>query len=434
MRMTEKITICLLGLAIAGFAYGDRIVTLQGSAANVQDAYLRAYKPTINYGDSTTLRLDGRYGTSTYWSCIKFEMPTISAHEYVSNAVMQVYYNSYSGTGTDTTTWNMNQLLTPWVESEVTWNSANNSTVWTGGTIDAKTVDTPNNYATALLGSISMNITDAYGWKSFGSTVALTTLVDEMCKNTADNNGFIINRARDYTDNNYYNFYSSDYTDDTTLQPKLILTIVPEPTTITVVIQGSVDTQDSYLRNYHVDSNYGTSETITLNDRMTSNVQWGVIKFDLPTLAPGRYVSDAVLELNQTSGGAVAETLTVDLNQLLTPWVENEVTWNSADSANAWNGGSIDDSSNYGDSLVAVTMDDTTGWKIFSSTELTMLIDKMYQGTTNNYGFLINAGKSYEDDTYYYFASSDNTTTTIQPKLTLTLAYPPPTGTLLIIQ
>jgi len=199
-----------------------------------------------------------------------------------------------------------------------------------------------------------------------------------------------------------------------------------------VEIQGAGATDDAYVDSFNNATTYNGG-SIRLKNYSTSVTCWGLVKFELPTLNPGEYVSDAAMTFDYFSNDNTnGTTMAVTLHRLVYSWTDTQVTWDSRMSGTPWLNGNIGYAgsfpSNYSPTVLGtVTLTQGVyGLVTFQSPELTAALDQMIKGKLAYHGFLLNTGRNYGPwNNSWYFASSDRADQ-VKPKLTLTISSPEP--------
>lgn len=211
-----------------------------------------------------------------------------------------------------------------------------------------------------------------------------------------------------------------------------------------IQISGASSVQEATIDASSSSTNTGSAGNITVRNHAVSNRTWGLLRFELPTLAPNEYISDAKITLQYFANDNLDPgSITINLNSVNYSWVENEVTWNSRSTGVRWEVGlgnigwqdGSDPPANYDPASlgsVSLIVGDY-GLKVFQSTALTALLDDMAQGITANNGFLLNPLGGPVDDNRYYFVSTERNSATpgedFAPQLELTIStIPEPAG------
>ena len=188
--------------SITGFA----ILISQPNITDGKDTYLRELSET-NYGDVTELRL----GTVTTGggrelrSILYFNLSSIPSENTVISADLSIYISSSSTNNTITV--NAYRLTSNWTENNANWYNRTQSTNWTSDGGD---------YNTQIFNSSL--ITNETGWVNF----SIDLLARNWVNGTYENLGLML-YAPDATPGDSKDFYSSNYTSDPTLIPKLTI-------------------------------------------------------------------------------------------------------------------------------------------------------------------------------------------------------------------
>ena len=185
------------------------ILTIQPS--NI-DTILDSGNPTINYGNNTYITL---YNAGLWRPILRFDFSALPTGSVISAAVLSLYYWYNDGGGYDPvgrTFWAYELTQTAWVELEATWNIYKTGSNWTAAGGD---------YTTTSGASITMP--GSYpAWIDWN----VLTLVQHFQSNHSNIANFLIRDETESGGANAY-FYSSEYTVNTTLCPKLIITYTP---------------------------------------------------------------------------------------------------------------------------------------------------------------------------------------------------------------
>ena len=168
-------------------------ITLQPGAEGI-DSTMQTALPYINYG-SLTMALVGNTVSSILRTYIKFDLSTVPANARITDADLRLY--QHDTFGSDNFTIGLYNVTGDWDESTITWNLQPTSST------DAE---------------ITNNITaGATTWKSWD----IDTLVQGWLDGTITNYGMMLKDTEETLVSTVTYFYTSDYTTDTTLRPKL---------------------------------------------------------------------------------------------------------------------------------------------------------------------------------------------------------------------
>ncbi|MFH0712008.1 MAG: DNRLRE domain-containing protein [archaeon] len=191
--------------SITGFV----IFNSQPNVTNGKDTYIRELSST-NYGDSTTLNIGtaSTGGGRDFKALLYFNLSSIPPENTIVSANLSIYISSSSNE--NNITLNVYRITSNWTEDEATWYAMNSSTNWTSEGGD---------YNTQIFNSSI--ITNQTGWVNF----SISLLARNWVNGTYENLGLIL-YAPDAVPGDYKSFYSSNYTDDASLVPKLIIEYV----------------------------------------------------------------------------------------------------------------------------------------------------------------------------------------------------------------
>jgi len=243
MRRASRIfTVLILTLLIAG-AFNNLIdndVFIKIASANPdiqyynstdsggvgEDAMLSETVPTYNSGGKTNVQVKS-YSTNTR-TIIYFDLSSFPSYGSITSATLKLYYYEYIATGSNPSgrTYNIHRVIADWDEGDdavgsasgnVTWNDRKTSTPWTtaGGDYDATATDSDTVPASAG------------AWMEWNVTADVSDFLDS----TYTNYGWIIKDTSEDSATKYVsNFYSSEYTDDTSKTPRLVIEYTPADT------------------------------------------------------------------------------------------------------------------------------------------------------------------------------------------------------------
>jgi len=202
------------------------IVFQQGSApyagyAGVMDTFITQYDPNENYGSCDVPYL-GFSGLYIRRILVKFDIDgMIPAGAVIQKAYLSFYVISVYGTATNN--FQVYNVTKAWTEgtgdcsgsssNDVTWNNYTTATGWTsvGGDFDAAAV------------SDVLNPPLSGGDDKFYSFELNNSLIEGWISDPSSNNGLIIKADRETSPTGYLRVYTSDYTTDTSLRPKLTI-------------------------------------------------------------------------------------------------------------------------------------------------------------------------------------------------------------------
>ena len=191
-------------------------VTFQPDATAGKDAKIRANAATTNYGTTTDINVGANDGSGARVSgLIDFtEIVNIPRKaKIISAKVGLYYYNAWTGLGS------ISLLATPllrnWTEAGVTWNTYDGTNAWaTAGATGNADIDKDIGHLIEFPDRYS-----SYGWRYF--YIADITFWKQWNRTYY---GWLLYYI---ASSEHVSFYSSDYTTDITLRPKLIITYEP---------------------------------------------------------------------------------------------------------------------------------------------------------------------------------------------------------------
>ncbi|AVX21580.1 hypothetical protein SAMN02745885_01671 [Carboxydocella sporoproducens DSM 16521] len=166
----------------------DPTTTLQPSS---QDAYIWQRNSTTNYGATSIIRVGWNSAYGVPWrGLVQFDISGITGD--ITSATLSLYAYTVSGSQTV----NLHKVTSAWSESTITWNTAPG---FDSSVVTAKNIS-------------------AVGWQDFDITVLV-----QGWKTNGNNFGVLLKQDTE-SNSNYCDFASKEYTTDTALRPKLIIT------------------------------------------------------------------------------------------------------------------------------------------------------------------------------------------------------------------
>jgi hypothetical protein len=182
-------------------------LTLQRGSATVVDASILSPGPTTNYGTATGDNA-GRLSANIARNLIAFDLSQLPANAVISAVSLALYHYNYTY---NTATFDLYRVKVPWVETEVTWQSARSGTPWQSAGCSGA-----NDVEAAPIG-VGTCPASPYDWFTIAITAAAKSALDLGY-------GWVIRERNDgVAGNTFKQWYSSDYAGDVTKRPKLTI-------------------------------------------------------------------------------------------------------------------------------------------------------------------------------------------------------------------
>jgi hypothetical protein len=190
---------------------GLATVTLQqglNGYDGTSDVMMSSYYPNANYGASMTFTDGKKYANLIRFAIFASEGGPVPDGATIVSAVVEIYKDVYNYQ------YRLHPLLRSWDEMQATWNVAQTGVPWSAP--GASGVDTDY--------SSSWDAEYTAPWDAGWMTFDVTARVQGISEGAA-NNGWRIVDVSGYGTTRY--FYSSEYTVDATLRPRLELSYLP---------------------------------------------------------------------------------------------------------------------------------------------------------------------------------------------------------------
>jgi len=226
---------CLVGLALARPAHAVQII-LQPGPAEGKDS--RVYSggtsgPTTNYGTSDSMQVRSKYNQRR--SFIEFDLSSIPSGATITGADLELFrYGCDFVPGGDP----------PYGDGQTDVNAYRVTQAWTegtGGTVPDPGPYDPTSpltwlnqpaYDSTVIDTALCTKAEGPVWKTWD----VTGLVSDWHGGVYPNHGFALNSV---DDGDWAYFYSSDYTGNEALRPRLVVEYIPEPSTLVLGLLGT---------------------------------------------------------------------------------------------------------------------------------------------------------------------------------------------------
>src|SRR3989344_4778387 len=211
----KTLSVCLITLFVLALIFifslikkpsltGYTIFESQPNQTDGKDAYIRN-QSSLNYGTDSVLKVGKTLAGAETRSLLEFNVSSISASNTIVSAVIQLYVSTLNSANITIKAY---RLTSSWNETSTTWNNRDESQLWwTGG----------GDYASTAIDTVV--ITSANQWYNF----TITSTVKGWIDGTNSNLGIILIPATGTSDGTITEFFSSDYTTDTSLRPKITI-------------------------------------------------------------------------------------------------------------------------------------------------------------------------------------------------------------------
>ena len=178
-------------------------LTIQPDGTDGIDSFVNERAPTTNNGTQYYFEVGFRpEGGKKYRAFLKFDLSDIPAGQQIDSAILSIYQWHTNESLNVSLTLSANQITEDWAEGTVTWNAQ--------PAINASAEDTDTNNTLGETGS------QWWDWD-------ITDLVAGWYGESITNYGVAIKDNAESSSVACIILYSSDYTDDTSLRPKLVV-------------------------------------------------------------------------------------------------------------------------------------------------------------------------------------------------------------------
>jgi len=176
-----------------------------------KDTYVRSIAANNNFGSETCIRVADISG-NVFRSILEFDISDIPTNATFSQGDLLLYYYLYSGANpTGKSIWAYKLTRTDWVESQATWNKYKADSFWTTAGGD---------YVTSNPAGGNTTFPASYGWMTWDIQAIVEDAYD-----TSNKVEILVRFDNEKSSNaGFHNFYSKEYTGDTSLRPKLTVT------------------------------------------------------------------------------------------------------------------------------------------------------------------------------------------------------------------
>jgi hypothetical protein len=176
----------------------EQNLVIQPSPAEGKDSMVLTEAPDNNYGDYSLFSIGNMSVSILGRGYIQFDLSVLPSDAIIVSANMKLY--QYETVGTESFSIGVHQVTAGWLEDTITWNNQPSYLAVPESIVDITVDDTT--------------------WLSWD----IGTLVQDWLDGTVSNYGVILKDTDEPVGNTYIRCYSSDYTTDSTLAPKLEIT------------------------------------------------------------------------------------------------------------------------------------------------------------------------------------------------------------------
>lgn len=392
-----------LNTSFAGFVFlllflanpiiSQTTITLQPDGEKGKDALILSSVPDNNYGnhiDLPSIAWTNGGNTVVGRGLINFDLSQIPDNAVITSAKLSLFsyvspanggHSSESGPNTSI----IKRITTDWDEQTVNWNNQ-------------PKVDTQFQ---VFIGQSTTEVQDYLG-------INVTAMIKSAFANPESNFGMMLSLLNE----EFYRrmiFASSD-NEDSSLHPKLEITYLTD-VECTLLRPDAIIGKDAIIDDRLSDNNNGNHRDLGMfawtNGGTPVNVR-GLIDFDLSEIPENATINSALLSLYSYLSTANGSHSTQDgsnesvIQRIITPWEEDEVTWNNQPM-------STSEDEIYMEASVNDIQD-------YLNIDITTLMQNSFEDPDNSHGFML---KLITEDYYrkLVFGSSDNDDPLLHPQL-----------------
>ncbi|MEH6503309.1 MAG: DNRLRE domain-containing protein [Cycloclasticus sp.] len=380
-------------------------VILQPDAAGGKDTYIYEWKPDWNYGLNSELWVNDVSSDSTYLSLLEFDLTGLPATAHILTATLELYQSRTSADGGAISAHRITNAWAQGVNANGTgasnWTESDTAISWTtpGGDYDTTAVT-----ITTLAGTV--------GWSQWD----IAALVQDWVDGKYPNQGFMLNPAPGAS----AYFYSSDYTGDVTLRPKLTISYQCEcGSGGTASSKELFPVDDTYMAIGNKaglqTTNFSTKPEVIIGTH--TNTERALLRFDTAAIPSNAIVTSATLDMYYKSSGTANDGV-IEAYRVTEAWINSQVTWDSPQTGLTWAGG------NYNTTIIASAPVSEALTNTVIPFDITSLVQTWHTDEEDNLGVLLAAKDTVVKYGTGRFASTDDATASLHPKLTVNYSCP----------
>ncbi len=248
----------------------DPSVEIQSDGDDGKDAYLYKSRPGDNYGASGAMQVGPDGGSSERRSLIRFSLPGLPQNSEITDAELSLFV-SYSWGNTNTFEIDAHRMLREWAEGDgisrgnnsglgCDWNYADQevSSQW-----NSAGMASGSDFSSSIIDTVIASNTDSEVWKTWDIQDAVQYWVD----NPNSNHGLaLVTAGADMNDVVGTTFFSSDYTTDPSLRPKLTITFTVDPLVTYEYNAAGLPSSVTYGNGVVETNEYGTRDWLVSRD------------------------------------------------------------------------------------------------------------------------------------------------------------------------
>lgn len=179
----------------------EQTITIQPGPAEGKDSMVLSEYPDNNYGNSSGLQIGNLEGYLIYRTYLQFDISTLPAGAVIVNVDLKIYQWNTVGS-LDTFMVNLHQITQSWQENAITWNNQ------------------PNYLPVPEIVSVTAYTAYTGAWLSWD----ISTLMQKWLDGSITNYGVVMKDTDEGLVDTFIPCWSSEYTTDPTLRPKLEIT------------------------------------------------------------------------------------------------------------------------------------------------------------------------------------------------------------------
>jgi len=288
-----------------------RLITIQPDTTAGNDTWISSSGTANNYGSSSDINAGNNAASAeNLRGLLKFNLVSIPTGSTINSATVSLY--QYAQADISTPLFGVYYIAGAWTGGTGNGTASGDGATWATSNGSSSWISPGGDFNGSSAGAATAPNSTA-AWVDF----SVPGLVQDWVNGTVINNGAVIRKTTENAGvTDYKSYYSSDYSTDPSLRPKLVVEYVPAPGSITITVNetynrngspgsgsvgfGNVSPGTTYYVGDSASPQYATKLTIK------SNSKWGLkvaSAADLEQTNPANYIYISNLAWKQDTDG-----------------------------------------------------------------------------------------------------------------------------------